>query len=146
MLPREVPGKDARRDSAGTLHSVPVFPSYPAPGGGLQFGRRFTRMFQQRFGPVGFCAMVLALGASLLGVAAATAQTTPEQQADLLLNSARKAYNEKNFPFARDRFREFVGKYGGHKQLAQARYGLALALLECPEKDYNAAAEQLQMV
>src|SRR5262245_48115539 len=86
----------------------------------------------------------LALAAYLVAAAPVAAQMTPDQQADMLLNSARKAYNEKNYPFARDRFKEFLTKFGGHKQLPSVRYGLALSLLECPEKDYNAAAEQLQ--
>src|SRR5438105_3432827 len=74
---------------------------------------------------------------------AAPAQVTPEQAADMLLASARRAYNEKNYPFAADRFREFLAKYGNHKDVNAARYGLALALLDGP-KDYNGAVEQLQ--
>src|SRR5262245_12591491 len=68
--------------------------------------------------------------AALLGAAAhAAAQMTPDQAAELMLNSARKAYNEKNHAFAAARFREFLGRFGGHKQAASARYGLALCLL-----------------
>jgi TolA-binding protein len=74
----------------------------------------------------------------------APAQVTADQAADMVLNSARKAYNEKNYPFAVTRFREFLAKYGNHKEVPRARYGLALSLLELPEKDYNAAIEQLQ--
>jgi TolA-binding protein len=68
----------------------------------------------------------------------------PDQAADMLLASARRAYNEKNYPFAIAKFREFIGRYGNHKELNSARYGLALALLEGPDKDYAAAVEQLQ--
>jgi TolA-binding protein len=73
-------------------------------------------------------------------------QLTPEQQADMLLNSARKAYQEKNYPFAAQRFREFLGRYGGHKEARSARYQLGLTLLEVPEKDYNGAVQELQQL
>ena len=59
---------------------------------------------------------------------------------------ARLAYNQKNYPFAADRFREFLGKYGQHKEVLSARYGLALCLIEGPAKDYPAAIDQLQQV
>src|SRR5207244_1740752 len=52
----------------------------------------------------------------LLLSAAPAQQLTPEQQADMLLGSARKAYNEKNYPFAAQRFREFLARFGGHKE------------------------------
>src|SRR6516225_10213334 len=81
--------------------------------------------------------------ALFLAATAAPAQVTPDQAADMLLTSARRAYNEKNYPFAADRFREFLSKYGNHKDANNARYGLALALLDGP-RDYNGAAEQLQ--
>jgi TolA-binding protein len=72
------------------------------------------------------------------------AQLTNDQAADMLLNSARKAYNEKHYAFAAARFREFLAKFGGHPKANDARYGLALSLLAGPQKDYAAAAEQLQ--
>ncbi len=62
----------------------------------------------------------------------------------MLLGSARRAYNEKNYPFAAERFREFLSKYGNHKEANSARYGLALCLIDGPSKDYNAAIQQLQ--
>src|SRR5947209_2619957 len=62
----------------------------------------------------------------------------------MLLNSARKAYNEKNYPFAAGKFREFLGKYGGHKDAPAARYGLALTLIEGFDKNYNEARDLLQ--
>jgi TolA-binding protein len=74
----------------------------------------------------------------------APAQLKPDQAADMLLGSARRGYNEKNYAFARDRFREFISKYGNHKEVNAARYELAITLLESPEKDYNGAIEQLQ--
>ena len=68
----------------------------------------------------------------------------PDQQAEMILASARKAYTERNYPFAADRFREFLQKFGGHAKAADARYGLALVLLEQPERQYAQAIEQLQ--
>ncbi len=73
-------------------------------------------------------------------------QLTPDQAAEMLLNSARKAYNEKNYPFAAGKFREFLAKAGGHKDAPAARYGLALVLIEGFDKNYNEARELLQNV
>lgn len=82
----------------------------------------------------------------MLWVSAASAQVPPETVADLLLGSARKAYNERNYPFAADRFREFLQKFGGHANAPAARYGLALTLIDMPERKYAEAAEQLQVL
>jgi TolA-binding protein len=90
----------------------------------------------------GFALLLLAAG--LAAGPALHAQVTPDQQAAMLLDSARRAYNEKNYPFAVTRFREFLGKFGNHKEAPSAHYGLALCLLEGPERDYNGAVEQLQ--
>jgi TolA-binding protein len=62
----------------------------------------------------------------------------------MLLSSARRAYNEKNYAFASTRFREFLGKFGNHKEANSARYGLSLALLESQPPDFQGALEQLQ--
>jgi TolA-binding protein len=62
----------------------------------------------------------------------------------MLLASARRAYNEKNYPFAAQRFKEFLDKFGNHKDAPSARYGLALALLDGPERDYQRALDALQ--
>ena len=87
-----------------------------------------------------------ALGLVLVTSRPLAAQVPPDQAADMLLTSARRAYNEKNYPFAIEKFREFLTKYGNHKEVPDARYGLALALIDGPAKDYQAAAEQLQNV
>ena len=73
-----------------------------------------------------------------------TAQPAADPAADMLLNNARLTYNQKNYPSAADRFREFIAKYGQHKEVPSARYGLALCLVEGPAKDYTGAVEQLQ--
>lgn len=72
-----------------------------------------------------------------VGVSMASAQLTPEQQADLILSSARKAYAEKNFPVAATRFREFADRFPGHKDNNSARYWQALSQLALPLKDRN---------
>ncbi|HJT78055.1 MAG TPA: tetratricopeptide repeat protein [Gemmataceae bacterium] len=87
---------------------------------------------------------VLALVVTFLLGPRLPAQVPQDQQARMLLDSARRAYNEKNYPFAVGRFREFLGKFGGHKEAPSAHYGLALCLIEGPDHDYNGAVEQLQ--
>lgn len=84
----------------------------------------------------GFAAFTLL---TLLGSVAA--QPTADQQAATLLNAGRKAYADANPQFAADRFREFLGKFGGHKDANAARYGLGLALLDLPERNYQQALE-----
>jgi TolA-binding protein len=87
-----------------------------------------------------FGSLIALLGAGYLPAQ----QLTPEQQADMLLTSARKAYNEKNYPFAVARFREFLNRFGNHKEAPSARYQLGLSLLETPERDYAGAVAELQ--
>lgn len=89
---------------------------------------------------------ILALALLLTAAAPARAQMSSDEQAALLLNSGKRAYNEKNYPFAADRFREFVNRFGGHRDAAQARYGLALCLSEGPERKYDQAIEQLNQL
>src|SRR5262249_12365101 len=72
------------------------------------------------------------------------AQLTQDQQAEMLLNAARKAYNDKNYAFATQKFREYLGKFGNHKEVPSARYGLALTLIEGPEKKYDEARDIMQ--
>jgi TolA-binding protein len=86
----------------------------------------------------------LALVAGLLSAGPLVAQVSPDQQAALILNSARKAFNEHNYPFAISRFREFLQRFGGHKDAPAARYGLALALIEGPQKNFAEARDLLQ--
>jgi tetratricopeptide (TPR) repeat protein len=76
-------------------------------------------------------------------VPAAAQPPTPDQQAAQLLTAGRKAYNDANPAFAADRFREFLQKFGGHKDAHAARYGLGLALLELQPADFQKAAEAL---
>lgn len=81
----------------------------------------------------------------LLTLTALTAaqQLTPEQAAGMVLGSARKAYNDKQYALAATRFREFLQKHGNHKDMPAARYGLALCLIEGEPRDFDKALEQL---
>jgi cellulose synthase operon protein C len=88
---------------------------------------------------------VLAVFTILLGnIAMLVAQGTPEQQAEILLNSARKAHNEKNYAFATTKFREYLSKFGNAKDAPVARYGLALTLIDGPDKKYDEARDLFQ--
>ena len=92
-----------------------------------------------------FCIRSLtAVMLALLAGTALWAQVTPEQQAEMLLNSARKAYNEKNYAFATAKFREYLGKFAASKDAPAARYGLALTLIDGPDKKYDEAREIMQ--
>src|SRR5580698_4991644 len=83
--------------------------------------------------------VALTLFTLLLGSVAA--QPTADQQAEMLLNAGRKAYADANPQFAADRFREFLTKFGGHKDANAARYGLGLAILDLPDRNYQQALE-----
>lgn len=72
------------------------------------------------------------------------AQLTQDQMADMLVASARKAYNDKQLAFAAGKFREFLGKYPQHKEAPAARYGLALTLLETPGANLAEPRDLLQ--
>src|SRR5262245_56153054 len=82
--------------------------------------------------------VVLALAAR-----APAAQVSADQAAGMLLSSANKAYNEKNFAFAVTRYREFLNKFGNHSTAPAARYGLALTLLQIPGEKNDAEARDL---
>ncbi len=88
---------------------------------------------------------LVALLLVLTQLPSAAAQAAPDQAA-MLLAAGKRAYNEKNYPFAASQFRDFIARFGGHKDLPAARYGLALCLLEGNERDPEKAAEQLQML
>ena len=91
--------------------------------------------------------LVLALAASLAVTQGARGQQLdPEKAALLALNSARRAYNEKKYAFAAQRFDEFLKRYGGHREAPAAWYGLALSLLDAPEKNFPRAVDALRRV
>lgn len=84
----------------------------------------------------------LALAAAVLA-APAFAQVPADQQADMILSSARKGANEGNHPFAVQRYTEFLQKFGNHPQANAARYELAMSHLESPERNYDKAIDAL---
>ncbi len=69
------------------------------------------------------------------------AQPTADQQAEMLLNVGRKAYADANPQFATEKFKEFLTKFGAHKAAHSARLGLAIALLDLPDRNFQAALE-----
>ncbi|MDD4888601.1 MAG: tetratricopeptide repeat protein [Phycisphaerae bacterium] len=73
-------------------------------------------------------------------------QINPDEAALLLLDGARRGFNEGKFEFAAGQFREFIGKFANHREAKWAQYGLALSLLELPQKDYKAASDSLTLV
>lgn len=89
-----------------------------------------------------------ALGLFALGLFAlpGLAQVPADQQAEMILTSAQKAQVEGNFPFAIQRYGEFLQKFGGHPKASQARYQLALAYLDSPERNYDKALENLNPI
>ena len=93
---------------------------------------------------------VLTLGLTVVlassAVAQPAAQLKPEEMAVQVLNAANKAYNEKQFAPATERYREYLKTFGNQKDANLARYGLGLCLLEAPQKDYKLAIENLNPV
>jgi TolA-binding protein len=87
-------------------------------------------------------ALCLAIACSAFTSIQAQAPTA-EQEAEQLLNVARKAYVDGNPQFAAEQFRNFLNKFGGHKKASAARYGLGLAMLDLPERNYQQALELL---
>lgn len=73
----------------------------------------------------------------------AQAPLKPEEQAALVINAGNKAFNEKQYNVAADRFREYIQKFGNQKDATAARYGLGLTLLETNPRDYKSAIEAL---
>ena len=70
----------------------------------------------------------------------------PEEQAAQIINAANKAFAEKQFPVAIDRYREYIKTHANQKDATLARYGLSLCLVEGPQKDYKVAIETLNQV
>lgn len=89
---------------------------------------------------------VLLLGFVCLAPASLSAQQAtlkPEEQAALILNAGHRAYNEKQWNVAADRYREYVQKHANQPGAQAARYGLGLTLLEIAPRDYKAITESL---
>src|SRR5579883_3163193 len=121
------------KDATQTLSKVPPSLRHP-PSTAHLLGRDRTML---RTRVRGFTALLFI--ASFAG--AVSAQPTPDQQAEALLNAGRKAYNEGNPQFAADRFTELLTKFGGYKEANTAQIGLGLALLDLPDPNYQKAYE-----
>ena len=80
---------------------------------------------------------------AVTGTLSAQAPLAPEEQAALMLNAGHRAYNEKQWNVAADRYREFTQKHANQPGVQAARYGLGLALLEVAPRDYKAVTEAL---
>jgi cellulose synthase operon protein C len=85
----------------------------------------------------------LALLALLTGTLSLPAQKS-EPGADSLLASARQAHKDHDYAAAIARYRDFLARFGDHKDAPAARLDLAVCLLEGPEIEPAAAREQLQ--
>lgn len=73
-------------------------------------------------------------------------QLKPEELAAQVLNAANKAFEDKQFPVALERYREYLQKFGGMKDVHWARLGLGLALLEGPTPNYQQSIDTLNQV
>ena len=82
----------------------------------------------------------------------ARADEKADQAAAALLAEAKKAFNEKQFNPARDKFNQFLKTNPAHKDVSAARLGLSLVILEGPrsngpdgmDRDYPTAIESLR--
>ena len=68
---------------------------------------------------------------------------TPDDQAMLQLNAARRAFDDGKFSVAAEQFKQFIAQHAGQKESAAASYGLGLSLLQLHDKDYPAITEAL---
>jgi TolA-binding protein len=87
-----------------------------------------------------------AIAFALLAAASPAQQVPAEQQAAMILGAARKAYTDRNYPLAVEKFKEFLQKFGGNSQAPSARFALAVTYLEMPERKYNEALGELQQI
>ncbi|MGA2499216.1 MAG: tetratricopeptide repeat protein [Tepidisphaeraceae bacterium] len=71
---------------------------------------------------------------------------SPAERSQIILNAARTAYNQQDYAFAAEKFREFLRVGSGRTDMLSARYGLALCLIDGPEKDYRTAIDLLTTV
>src|SRR4051812_19950372 len=91
-----------------------------------------------------------ALGAGLTigvwsGPVAAQALSQSER-AGMVLTTAKAAFNDQSHDIAVAQFRDYIRLGAGTKfDLAGARYGLGVCLIEGTAKDYKAAADMLQV-
>jgi TolA-binding protein len=95
------------------------------------------------------CKTAVWAGALLLALISSTvcaqAQVVPpEQAAQMVLDSASRAYNKGEFPLAVQRFTEYLQKYANQPGKSLAFFGLGMSLLEAPQVDAKAVIEALR--
>lgn len=83
------------------------------------------------------------LGVGLLILSAAAQPSDQVKQAEGLLRQAQQSYNEGKTQAAIQQFSDYLAKFSDQKNRSAARLGLALALLDMPQRDYPKAMEQL---
>ena len=69
-----------------------------------------------------------------------------DKAAMMVLDSARRAYNDGKYAVAAERFTKFLQENASHKEAPSARYGLGLALMDQPKRNYAGAIEALRGV
>src|SRR5438874_206155 len=86
----------------------------------------------------------LAVGASSMPASAQA--LTPTDRAAMVLTTAKAAFNDQNYDVAAGQFRDYIRLGAGNRlDLAAARYGLGVCLIEGTAKDYKTAADMLQI-
>ncbi|VTS02090.1 tetratricopeptide repeat protein [Tuwongella immobilis] len=88
----------------------------------------------------GLLGLLLFVAGPVIPVTAQSANSEAEQ----MLDAARRAANEQNYPFAATKFREYLQKFGNTPQAPLARYGMVQAMLESPTRDWNQFLQELQ--
>lgn len=77
---------------------------------------------------------------------AAAKQREEDQRAANMLNEAKQAYEQKNYGHSVNKYREFIGNFPKRPEVIGARFGLAMSLVEMPDRDWNALTNELQQV
>jgi tetratricopeptide (TPR) repeat protein len=73
-------------------------------------------------------------------------QQEQDKRAAAVLNEAKQAYEQKNYGQSVAKYREFVAQFPKRPELTAAQYGLAMGLVEMPDRDWNALIAALQPV
>ena len=100
-----------------------------------------------RMNALGIVLAALLVVGTQLGLPAFAQETLkPEERAAVILNSARKAFNDQQYVLANERFQEYLKDFGGQPDAVSARFGAALCLLEGQPKNFQLAIDQLNPV
>jgi TolA-binding protein len=85
---------------------------------------------------------VFAAAVLLVGLSTLSAQAPADKAAEQLLQSAHKAWADRNYAAASKLYRDFLGKYPGRPETQRVRLALGVCLLE--SNDLAASAETLE--